>query len=129
MSQPKDVCDGRPLIEHASVILLHGVARNLRWVRHRAKRCSDIGASNLTLAEVLGKAVVSMGSNQLLSDSAGLDDELRRQWLHPRQKVLDAEQTYPLCSQSPFGDFQKVFGVVNQLTTPAFTGQLIQNAL
>ena len=40
---------------------------------NRAKRCSDIGASNLTLAEVLGKAVVSMGSNQLLSDSAGLD--------------------------------------------------------
>jgi polysaccharide export outer membrane protein len=32
-------------------------------------------------------------------------------------------------ASSPLDDFQKVFGVVNQLTTPAFTALLIQNAL
>jgi polysaccharide biosynthesis/export protein len=32
-------------------------------------------------------------------------------------------------ASSPLDDFQKVFGVVNQLTTPAFTVLLIQNAL
>jgi hypothetical protein len=68
---------------------------------NRAERCSDIGASNLILAEVLGKPVVSMGSTQLLSDSAGLDTNYEDNGLHPRQKVLDAEQRYPLCSQLP----------------------------
>jgi polysaccharide export outer membrane protein len=32
-------------------------------------------------------------------------------------------------ADSPFGDFQKVFGLVDQMLTPAFTGLLIQNSL
>jgi polysaccharide export outer membrane protein len=32
-------------------------------------------------------------------------------------------------ANSPFDDFQKVFGLINQLVTPAFTGLLIQNSL
>jgi polysaccharide biosynthesis/export protein len=32
-------------------------------------------------------------------------------------------------ADSPFEDIQKVFGLVNELTTPAFTGLLIQNSL
>jgi hypothetical protein len=41
------------------------------------------------------------------------------------KKFLMRNKDIPYIANSQVDDFQKVLGVINQLTTPAFTGQLI----
>jgi polysaccharide biosynthesis/export protein len=116
------------------------------------------GAVDLTLAEALGKAgglldnrADPAGVFVIRVETGGVAQELARtHGLNPNSDGVPAiyhlnlrdpigfilakkfsirNKDVVYVASSPLDDFQKVFGVVSQLTTPAFTALLIQNAL